>query len=257
MEIMSGDPGNEQPNIFYTKGAPFLQAECLLNQGKVKSLYRMADEPEKVYIHFHDKVTAGNGRRVDFPEGKGKVCCLISALLFEMLESRGIKTHYLDCPRLDTLMCKKLEIVPIEVIVRNIAAGSLVAQTTLQEGTLLNPPLVEYYLKDDEKDDPFLTYDRVRLMGVDPTQMREVALDVNLQFQMLFTLMGIDLVDFKLEFGYDSHGDLFLADELSPDNMRLWKKVTKERFDKDLFRKDEGDIVEAYQHILEQLRRFV
>ena len=253
---MSGD-SKEQPNIFYTKEAPFLTAECLLNEGKVKSLYRMADEPEKVYIHFHDKVTAGNGRRVDFPDGKGKVCCLISALLFEMLEKRGIRTHYIDCPRLDTLLCKKLDIIPVEVIVRNIAAGSIVRQTTINEGTILNPPLVEYFLKDDAKDDPLLTYDRVRLMGVDPASMREIALEINQQFQMLFTLMGIDLVDFKLEFGYDAHGDLFLADELSPDNMRLWKKSTKERFDKDLFRKDEGDIVEAYKYILENLRRFV
>tara|TARA_A100001037_G_C14961341_1_gene549507 strand:+ start:126 stop:887 length:762 start_codon:yes stop_codon:yes gene_type:complete len=252
---MSGDC-KEQPNIFYTKEAPILLAECLLSEGKVKSLYSLAEDPHKVYIHFHDKVTAGNGRRVDFPEGKGKVCCLISALLFEMLESKGIKTHYLGTEGLDTMLCKKLEIVPVEVIVRNIAAGSIVKQTNLKEGTLLNPPLVEYYLKDDEKDDPLLTPDRVRLMGVDPTRMREVALEVNLQFQMIFTLMGIDLVDFKIEFGYDNHGDLFLADELSPDNMRLWKKDNQERFDKDLFRKDEGDIVEAYSHILQQLRKF-
>ena len=252
---MSGDC-KEQPNIFYTKEAPILLAECLLSEGKVKSLYSLAEDPQKVYIHFHDKVTAGNGRRVDFPEGKGKVCCLISALLFEMLESKGIKTHYLGTEGLDTMLCKKLDIVPVEVIVRNIAAGSIVKQTNLKEGTLLNPPLVEYYLKDDEKDDPLLTPDRVRLMGVDPTRMREVALEVNLQFQMIFTLMGIDLVDFKIEFGYDNHGDLFLADELSPDNMRLWKKDNQERFDKDLFRKDEGDIVEAYSHILQQLRKF-
>ena len=253
---MSGD-SKEQPNIFYTKAAPLLTAECLLQEGKVKSLYRMADEPEKVYMHFHDKVTAGNGKRVDYPEGKGKVCCLISALLFEMLESRGIRTHYLDTQGLDTLLCTKLEIVPVEVIVRNITAGSIVRQTTLEEGRILNPPLVEYFLKDDAKDDPLLTHDRVRLMGIDPTPMKEVALEVNTNLQMLFTLMGIDLVDFKLEFGYDAHGDLFLADELSPDNMRLWKKGTKERFDKDLFRKDEGYIVEAYKYILPQLRQFV
>ena len=97
----------------------------------------------------------------------------------------------------------------------------------------------------------------MRLMGIDPTPMKEQALVINHQLQSLFTLMGIDLVDFKLEFGHDAHGDLFLADELSPDNMRLWKKGTKERFDKDLFRKDEGDIVEAYKYILENLRRFV
>jgi len=253
---MSGD-SKEQPNIFYTKGAPLLQAECLLQEGKVKSLYRMANEPDNVYIHFHDKVTAGNGRRVDFPEGKGKVCCLISALLFEMLENRGIRTHYIDCPSLDTLLCKKLEIVPVEVIVRNITAGSIVRQTTLEEGTVLNPPLVEYFLKDDAKDDPLLTPDRVALMGIDPEPMKDAALKINNHFQILFAQLNIDIVDFKLEFGYDSHGNLCLGDELSPDNMRLWKKGTKERFDKDLFRKEEGDIVEAYTYILEQLRKFI
>ena len=253
---MSGD-SKEQPNIFYTKGAPLLQAECLLNQGKVKSLYRMANEPDNVYIHFHDKVTAGNGRRVDFPEGKGKVCCLISALLFEMLESRGIRTHYIDCPSLDTLLCKKLEIVPVEVIVRNITAGSIVRQTTLQEGNRLDPPLVEYFLKDDAKDDPLLTLDRVKLMGIDPEPMKDAALEINNHFQILFAQLNIDIVDFKLEFGYDSNGNLCLGDELSPDNMRLWMKGTKERFDKDLFRKDEGDIVGAYTYILEEMRKFI
>ena len=253
---MSGDPGKDQPNLFYTKVPQNAAHDSLLLQGKVKSVYRIVDEPQKVYIHFHDKVTAGNGRLVEYPPEKGKTCCLISALLFEMLEKKGIKTHYIDCHSLDTLLCKKLEIIPVEVIVRNIAAGSIVKNTNISEGTLINPAIVEYFLKDDAKDDPLLTYDRVRLMGIDPAPMREVALEVNDLLQSLFTLMGIDLVDYKLEFGYDAHGDLFLGDELSPDNMRLWKKGTKERFDKDLFRKDEGDIVTAYKYILQSLRRF-
>ena len=179
-----------------------------------------------------------------------------SALLFEHIEKQGVKTHYIDCPSLDTLLCRKLTIIPVEVIVRNIAAGSIVKNTSIHEGTFIQPPIVEYFLKDDAKDDPLLTYDRVRLMGIDPEPMKVQALEINFQLQSLFTLMGMDLIDFKLEFGYDAHGDLFLADELSPDNMRLWKKGTKERFDKDLFRKDEGDIVEAYKTILTQLRRF-
>jgi phosphoribosylaminoimidazole-succinocarboxamide synthase len=112
-------------------------------------------------------------------------------------------------------------------------------------------------LKDDSKDDPLLTMDRVRLMGHDPTPLIVLTQDINFQLQSLFTLCGMDLVDFKLEFGYDAHGDLFLADELSPDNMRLWKKGTRERFDKDLFRKGEGAIVDAYKQILTQLRQFV
>ena len=224
--------------------------------GKVKTVYDIDGDAQKVLIKFHDKVTAGNGRSVDFPEDKGKVCCLISALLFELMEKNGIKTHFIGTEGLDTMLCKKLTIIPVEVIVRNIAAGSIVKTTTIGEGTIINPPIVEYFLKDDAKDDPLLTHDRVRLMGIDPAPMKERALDINYQLQSLFTLMGIDLVDFKLEFGYDAHGDLFLADELSPDNMRLWKKGTQERYDKDLFRKGEGDIVQAYKYILQHLRQF-
>ena len=225
-------------------------------QGKVKTVYDVEGDVQKVLIKFHDKVTAGNGRLVEYPEEKGKTCCLISALLFELMEKHGVKTHYLGTEGLDTMLCRKLTIIPVEVIVRNIAAGSIVKNTSIHEGTFIQPPIVEYFLNDDAKDDPLLTYDRVRLMGIDPEPMKEQALMVNYQLQSLFTLCGIDLVDFKLEFGYDAHGDLFLADELSPDNMRLWKKSTKERFDKDLFRKDEGEIVEAYKTILTQLRRF-
>jgi len=227
-----------------------------LLQGKVKTVYDVDGEAQKVLIKFHDKVTAGNGRLVEFPEDKGKTCCLISALLFELMEKNGIRTHYLGTEGLDSLLCRKLTIIPVEVICRNIAAGSIVKTTTINEGTLIQPPIIEYFLKDDSKNDPLLTEDRVRLMGINPEPLAVITRDVNYQLQTLFTLCGIDLVDFKLEFGYDAHGDLFLADELSPDNMRLWKKDTKERFDKDLFRKDEGDIVVAYKNILQQLRQF-
>ena len=228
-----------------------------LLKGKVKTVYEVAGEADKVLIEFHDKVTAGNGaREAEYPE-KGATCALISALLFEKLAQHGIKSHYIDLPSLNRMLCKKLTILPVEVICRNIAAGSIVKTTTLNEGTVLNPPLVEFFLKDDSKNDPLLTADRVRLMGVDTKPLIERTLEINNVFQALFTLCGIDLVDFKLEFGYDAHGDLYLADEISPDSMRLWHKDSRERFDKDLFRKDEGDIVEAYKKILVQLRRFV
>ena len=227
-----------------------------LMHGKVKTVYDVESEPEKVRIVFHDKVTAGNGKLVEYPKDKGATCCLISALLFEKLSAHGIRSHFLELDGLNSLICKKLTIVPVEVIVRNIAAGSIVKTTHLSEGTLIQPPIVEFFLKDDSKNDPLLTPDRVRLMGVDTKPLISQALDINNVLQQLFLLMGIDLVDFKLEFGHDAYGDLFLADELSPDNLRLWKKGTKERFDKDLFRKDEGDIVEAYKKILTQLRQF-
>ena len=223
-------------------------------QGKVKTVFNTA-ELDKVLIQYEDKVTAGNGKRIDFPEGKGKVCMEISAFLFEQLEKVGIKTHYIDTIPERIMCCKKVDIIPIEVVVRNVAAGSIVRQTTLEEGRIINWPLVEFYLKDDEKDDPLLTEDRIKLMGygesIRPLQF--IAREVNAILQDIFNKIDLTLVDFKLEFGYDSEQNLLLADELSPDGMRLWKKGTKESFDKDLFRKDQGDIVEAYKIILSKL----
>ena len=225
-------------------------------QGKVKTVFS-TDQPEQVIIQYEDRVTAGNGEKDAIIEGKGNVCCLISAVLFEHLEKCGIRTHYQSLPTWKAMACKKLSIIPVEVICRNIAAGSIVRTTNITKGTLINQPLVEFFLKDDSKNYPLLTPDRVRLMGIDTKPLIDITLDINNHLQALFTLMGFDLVDFKLEYGYDNHGDLFLADELSPDNMRLWKKGTQEKFDKDLFRNDEGDIVEAYKHILKELRRFI
>ena len=150
-----------------------------------------------------------------------------------------------------------MKFVPIEVIVRNICAGSIVRQTTLEEGDNIPNSLVEWYLKDDEKDDPLLTTDRIMLMGYGPLMLQEmgtVAREVNYILKNIFRDIGLTLVDFKLEFGYDADGNLLLADELSPDGMRLWKEGTKESFDKDLFRKDEGDIVNTYQYILRKLK---
>ena len=222
-------------------------------KGKVKTVFNTA-EPDVVLIQYEDKVTAGNGKKVDYPEGKGQVCMKISEILFQTLEKYGISTHYLDTFPERIMSCKKVDIIPIEVVVRNVAAGSIVRQTTLEEGKIINWPLVEWYLKDDEKDDPLLTMDRILLMGHDPqtiNEMGRVARDVNYLLKNIFRKIGLTLVDFKLEFGYDSEQNLLLADELSPDGMRLWREG--ESFDKDLFRKGKGDIVKAYTHILKKL----
>ena len=221
-------------------------------QGKVKTVFSTS-EPDVVLIQYEDKVTAGNGRMVDFPEGKGAVCCEISEFLFKELERYGIRTHYISRYPVSIMSCKKVDIIPIEVVVRNVATGSIVRQTTLEEGRLFNWPLVEYYLKDDEKDDPLLTEDRIRLMGDYPLRdMEQTAREVNGIMSKIFREIGLTLVDFKLEFGYDSEQNLLLADELSPDGMRLWREGKS--FDKDLFRKGKGDIVEAYKEILKNLK---
>ena len=226
-------------------------------QGKVKTVFNTA-EPDVVLIQYEDKVTAGNGKKIDYPQGKGAICCEISEILFKELEKYGISTHYINRYPVAIMSCKKVDIIPIEVVVRNVATGSIVRQTTLEEGRIFNWPLVEYYLKDDEKDDPLLTEDRIRLMGDYPLRdMEQTAREVNGILGKIFRDIGLTLVDMKLEFGYDVDGNLLLADELSPDGMRLWKEGTSESFDKDLFRNDNGDIVTAYQTILTNLQRII
>ena len=226
-------------------------------QGKVKTVYEL-DEPDKVLIQYEDKVTAGNGKKEAYVEDKGKICCLISELLFQELEKFGIETHYISMPTHRAMAVKKVDIIPIEVVVRNIAAGSIVRQTTLEEGAKLGTPLVEFYLKDDAKDDPLLTEDRIALMGnYNLKLLKQRASEVNCILQDIFDKIDLTLVDFKLEYGYDKDGNLLLADELSPDGMRLWKKGTSESFDKDLFRKGNGDILLAYQTILTKLQRII
>ena len=222
-------------------------------QGKVKTVFP-TDEDDKVIIQYEDKVTAGNGEKEDYPENKGAICCEISSIIFQKLEKAGIKTHYLSMPTHRAMSCKKVKIVPIEVIVRNISAGSICRQTTIPEGKLFMTPLVEFHLKDDSKNDPLLTYDRMKLMGYDAEEFIPLALAINKELIKIFYNIGFDLVDFKVEFGDDSKGNLLLADEISPDSCRLWKEGTQESFDKDLFRNDKGDIVEAYRNILNKLK---
>jgi phosphoribosylaminoimidazole-succinocarboxamide synthase len=227
-----------------------------LLEGKVKTVFE-TDEEDKVLIRYEDKVSAFNGEHMEYPRDKGATCCMISALLFERLERVGIKTHYIDVPTLNTMLCRKVKIVPVEIICRNRAAGSIIEHTEgLYEGQSFDPPIIEFFLKDDYKGDPLLTLDRVRLMNIDPIPFVIKTREVNEQLQKIFGEIGMDLIDFKLEFGYDCDGNFILADEISPDSMRLWKKGSKERFDKDFFRNDEGDIVEGYKYILQQLKQF-
>ena len=206
-----------------------MYVECLIFSAlsstfdwKVKTVYA-GDDAQQVIIEYHDKVTAGNGEKEDYPLGKGSLCCSISSLIFEKLAEAGIPTHY-DCMvGANKMICTKVEIVPLEVICRNRAAGSIVRETTLKEGQPLPQPIVEFFLKDDTKHDPLLTPDRVRLMGYDPEPFIEMTLRINDHLRQMFYIMGIDLVDFKIEYGYTAHGELLLADEISPDSMRLWK----------------------------------
>jgi len=224
--------------------------------GKVKSVYQGVDS-EQVLIHYHDKVTAGNGEKEDYPEGKGKINNQISCLIFKELEKAGIRTHFIQYAGPALMRCKKVAIIPIEVVVRNIADGSIVRQTNIPKDTVFNPPLIEFYLKDDSKNDPLLTEDRLSIMGYkDLRLLKQYARETNAIVSDLFKKIGITLVDFKIEFGSTAEGKIVVADEISPDGCRL-RNADNESMDKDLFRKSEGDIITAYSKILESLQNIV
>ena len=223
-------------------------------KGKVKTVYAV-DNVNHVLIEYHDKVTAGNGEKEARPLNKGAICCQISGLIFKYLEKEGVRTHYIDTIG-HTMLCHKAEVLPIEVVVRNYAAGSFVRQTPFQEGMKFEYPIVEYYLKDDDKNDPLLNEPRLKLMGLSgykKDQLAITAVKVSNIVTRVFEVIGLDLVDFKLEFAFKD-GEVVVVDELSPDSMRLWKKGTQQSMDKDLFRKESGDIMEAYKKILMDLQ---
>lgn len=232
-----------------------MEPNKVIVKGKVKSVIQ-ALEDDQVLIHYHDKVTAGNGEKEDHPKGKGKINNDISCIIFKVLEKAGINTHFIQYAGPALMRCKKVDIIPIEVVVRNIADGSIVRETTIPKDTVFNPPLIEFYLKDDSKNDPLLTEDRLILMGYNLRRIKQYARETNAVVSDLFRKIGITLVDFKIEFGITADGQIVVADEISPDGCRL-RNSNKESMDKDLFRKNEGDIVKAYTHILESLRNIV
>ena len=221
--------------------------------GKVKTVYQ-GIEDEEVLIHYHDKVTAGNGIKEENFKGKGKLTAEISSLIFKELEKAGINTHFIQSAGPGMMRCKKVAIIPIEVVVRNIADGSIVRETRIPKNTVFSPPLIEFYLKDDSKNDPLITEDRLSLMGYkDLRFIKRYATEVNAVVSTLFNKIGITLVDFKLEFGSTVNGEIVVADEISPDGCRL-RNSDNQSMDKDLFRKNKGDIIEAYSQILKSLK---
>ena len=231
-----------------------------LYEGKAKILYATAD-PEILLTVYKDDATAFNAQKRGQIQGKGEINCQITAALFDWLAEKGIPTHYLDCPEPNQMRVKAVEIVPVEVVVRNIAAGSLCRQTGLPEGKVLDRPLVEYYYKSDELGDPLLTRDRIALLDlVSPQRLTEIenmALKINQNLQSFFANCRITLVDFKLEFGIDRQSNLLLADEISPDTCRLWdldREDPQQRvMDKDRFRKDLGQVEAAYQEVQQRV----
>jgi phosphoribosylaminoimidazole-succinocarboxamide synthase len=231
-----------------------------LYEGKAKIIYP-TDDPEVLLAHYKDDATAFNAQKRGTIVGKGEINCKISSHLFQQLEQQGVPTHYLDCPSANQMRIKRVTILPIEVIVRNIAAGSLCKQTGLAVGTLIAPPLVEYCYKNDDLGDPLLTRDRLFLLKLaTPEQLEKIqtlALQINQILQDFFNQCGITLVDFKIEFGLTADQQIILADEISPDTCRLWNQAETDPqqrvMDKDRFRQDLGHVESAYQQVLERV----
>jgi len=223
----------------------------LLYKGKAKSVYEK--DKESLVMEFRDDLTAGDGAKRGSEAGKGALNAEISAKFFELLEKEGIKTHFLGFLKPNKHLVKKVKIIPLEVICRNTATGSLVKRYPFEEGQKLEPPIVEMGYKSDEYHDPMLNDDIAIALGLsnkaELDQIRQLTLKVNKILREFLASRGIELVDFKLEFGRDSQGSLLLADEISPDTCRFWDIKTKEIMDKDRFRKDLGSILEYYQEV--------
>ncbi len=228
-----------------------------LYEGKAKIVYA-TDEPDKVVIHFKDDTTAFDGVKKEQITGKGVINNAISSLIFELLEKRGIPTHYIKKLSDREMLAKRVEIIPVEVVVRNYAAGSFTRRYGIPEGTKLEKPLVETFWKNDELHDPLVCLEHIELLKLadpaDVEEMKKIALQVNEILRAFFAAKDILLVDFKLEFGKTPDGQLVLADEISPDSCRLWDAKTKKKLDKDVFRFDLGDLKEVYNELLKRLK---
>jgi phosphoribosylaminoimidazole-succinocarboxamide synthase len=233
----------------------------LLYEGKAKRVYS-TDQPDLVAVEFKDDATAFNAEKRASLAGKGERNCRISALVFEWLEGRGVPTHYLGIEADRWMLVRPVKVVPIEVVVRNVAAGSLCRQLPIAPGTPLDPPLLDLYYKDDALGDPLLTEARLeRLHLVSSGQLqaiRELAMAVNQGLRELMDSVDLELVDFKIELGFAADGRLLLADEISPDTCRLWDRRISDQsdriLDKDRFRQDLGGVVEAYGEVLKRVQ---
>ncbi len=236
----------------------------LIYEGKAKKIFTH-DEVDKVKIEFKDDATAFNALKKEKFEGKGKLNCLISARIFEILIKESIPTHFIELENENTMIAKKIKVIPLEIVLRNTAYGSLCKQTTIKPGTFLSQPLIDIYLKNDELNDPLITKDRIKLMNIlssdDLDLIIDLTLKVNAILKSFFKNIQLQLVDFKLEFGYDSTNNILLGDEISPDNCRLWdlnqKNDTIVSLDKDRFRNDLGGLIEAYSEIHRRINNFL
>ncbi|MDR0675089.1 MAG: phosphoribosylaminoimidazolesuccinocarboxamide synthase [Mycoplasmataceae bacterium] len=230
----------------------------MLYEGKAKQLFA-TDNPREIIVHYKDSATAGNGAKKAEIRDKGVLNNEIVTIIFTMLNKKGIPTHFIKKLNERDQLCRRVKIVPLEVIVRNMAAGSMAKRLGLKEGTKLKKVVFELSYKDDALGDPLINSDHAVAIGatneLELKQIKEYALKINQTLIKFFAKLGIQLIDFKLEFGKDYKGKILLADEISPDTCRLWDTKTNEKLDKDIFRRDLGDLTTTYRKLLNRLNK--
>jgi phosphoribosylaminoimidazole-succinocarboxamide synthase len=229
-----------------------MEATEKLYEGKAKIVYATAD-PDLLLIHYKDDATAFNGAKKGTISGKGELNARISAVLFRHLAAHGVANHFVDLPAPREMVTRRLSIIPLEVVVRNVAAGSLAKRLGLEEGTRLARTVVEFYYKRDDLGDPLVNEWHIRALDLasaeETAQLASASLKVNALLAGYLKPRGLELVDFKLEFGRTRGGEVLLGDEISPDTCRFWDIETGEKLDKDRFRRDLGGVEEAYQEV--------
>ncbi|MBD7908283.1 phosphoribosylaminoimidazolesuccinocarboxamide synthase [Sporosarcina gallistercoris] len=228
----------------------------LLYEGKAKKIFATTDEGV-AWVEYKDAATAFNGEKKEEIIGKGALTNGITSLLFSKLHEAGIPTHFIKQISSTEQLVKKVSIIPLEVVTRNVVAGSLSKRLGLDEGQLLKHKLVEFYYKDDALGDPLLTEAHIQELELATKEevhlLQQKALEVNTVLTNLFAELGVRLIDFKLEFGKLADGEILLADEISPDTCRLWDSETEEKLDKDVFRRNLGSLVDVYETIYTKL----
>jgi phosphoribosylaminoimidazole-succinocarboxamide synthase len=228
----------------------------LLYEGKGKKLYKTSDE-NLLISEFKDDLTAFNALKKGNESGKGALNCKISTEIFKLLESNGIKTHMVKTLSDTDMLVNRVEIINIEVVVRNIATGSLTKRLAIADGSKLPFVLVEFYYKDDSLGDPIINDEHCLILNLATKEeletLKERAREVNSILKPFFAEKGLNLVDFKLEFGRDKDGNILLADEISPDSCRFWDSTTNQKLDKDVFRQDLGNVKLAYEEVLNRI----
>ena len=230
--------------------------EELLYEGKAKKLF-ITEDPQILRVEYKDDATAFNGEKFDRLKGKGRLNNAITVFFFEHLETKDIPSHFVRKISETEQLVRRVKIIPLEVVVRNVAAGSLSKRIGWEEGKELPHPIVEFYYKDDDLGDPLLAEEHIRLLELaSEAQIEELkkrGLAVNEALKSLMLSKGIRLIDFKLEFGLDQKGEILLADEISPDTCRFWDIESGKILDKDRFRRDLGGVTEAYREIHQRL----